>query len=140
MAIFSTAPTLEKIRYITFELEAMPGIDRYKIVSLASRKLKNPKITSWGMEATCPHVAGSAQTDKDMQKLKDAIYSNEAYYGSYVSLDSKKSLIFADFFEERRLTTPASLKSLNASAPTPKMTIPRYPLSAIPCIWAWSPA
>lgn len=49
--IFNT-PTLEKIRYITNELEALPGIDRYKIVSLASRKLKNPKITSWGIEAT----------------------------------------------------------------------------------------
>ena len=35
--------TLGKIRYITNELEAIPGIDRYKIISLASRKLKNPK-------------------------------------------------------------------------------------------------
>ena len=35
-----------------------------------------------------------------MEVLKDAIYSNEAYYGFYVSFDSKKSLIFADFFEE----------------------------------------
>ena len=48
--IFNTA-TLEKIRYITHELEKIPGIDRYKILSIASRKLKNPKITSWGMEA-----------------------------------------------------------------------------------------
>ena len=46
------------------------------------------------------------KTDEEMQKLKEAIYSNEAYYGSYVSLDSKKSLIYADFFEERRLTIP----------------------------------
>ncbi len=35
-----------------------------------------------------------------MNKLKEAVYSNEAYYGSYVSFDSKKCLIFADFFEE----------------------------------------
>ena len=43
--------TLEKIRYITNELEGLPGIDRYKIVSIASRKLKNTQITSWGLEA-----------------------------------------------------------------------------------------
>jgi len=96
-------PTLEKIRYITNELEALPGIDRYKIVSLASRKLKNPKITSWGIEATSLMWPEVPKTDQDMQKLKDAIYSNEAYFGSYVSLDSKKSLIYADFFEEEAL-------------------------------------
>ena len=43
------------------------------------------------------------KTDEEMQKLKQAIYSNEAYYGSYVSLDSKKSLIYADFFEDAAL-------------------------------------
>jgi len=92
--------TLEKIRYLTFELETIPGIDRYKILSLSSQKLKELKVTSWGMESKAlmwPEVPGN---DKDMQRLKDAIYSNEAYYGAYVSLDSKKTLIFADFFEE----------------------------------------
>ena len=92
--------TLEKVRHITFELEAIPGIDRYKILSLASQKLKELKVTSWGMESKAlmwPEVPGNG---KDMQRLKDAIYSNEAYYGAYVSLDSKNTLIFADFFEE----------------------------------------
>ena len=31
------------------------------------------------------------QNDKEMEILKDAIYSNEAFYGFYVSLDSKKA-------------------------------------------------
>jgi predicted RND superfamily exporter protein len=95
--------TLEKIRYITNELEKLPGIDRYKIVSLASRKLKNPKITSWGIESTSLMWPEVPKTDAEMQKLKQAVYSNEAYYGSYVSLDSKKSLIYADFFEDEAL-------------------------------------
>jgi len=95
--------TLGKIRYITNELEAIPGIDRYKIISLASRKLKNPKITSWGIEATSIMWPEAPKTNEEMQKLKQAIYSNEAYYGSYVSLDSKKSLIYADFFEDAAL-------------------------------------
>ena len=109
--IFNT-PTLEKIRYITNELEALPGVDRYKIVSLASRKLKNPKITSWGIEATSLMWPEAPKTDEQMQKLKDAIYSNEAYYGSYVSLDSKKSLIYADFFEEEALDYARLTKEL----------------------------
>jgi len=91
--------TLEKIRYITNELEGLPGIDRYKIVSIASRKLKNTQITSWGLEAVALMYPEVPKDDKEMAVLRNAIYSNEAYYGFYVSLDSKKSLIFADFFE-----------------------------------------
>ena len=92
--------TLGKIRHITNELEGIPGIDRYKILSIASRKLKNARITSWGLEAVSLMWPEVPQNDKEMEILKDAIYSNEAFYGFYVSLDSKKSLIFADFFEE----------------------------------------
>ncbi len=92
--------TLGKIRYITNELEAIPGIDRYKILSIASRKIKNPKITSWGLEAVPLMWPEVPKTEEEIETLKDAIYSNERYYGMFVSLDSKKSLIFADFFEE----------------------------------------
>jgi len=97
--IFNTK-TLEKVRHITNELEKVPGVDRYKILSMASRKIKNPKITSWGMEATPLMWPEVPKTEQEMKKLREAVYSNEAYYGSYVSFDSKKCLIFADFFEE----------------------------------------
>jgi len=105
--------TLGKIRSITNELESIPGIDRYKIISIASRKLKNPKITSWGIEATSLMWPEVPKTDPEMQKLKEAIYSNEVYYGSYVSLDSKKSLIYADFFEEEALDYAGITKELD---------------------------
>jgi uncharacterized protein len=94
------AKTLEKVRHITNELEKVPGIDKYKILSMASRKIKNPKITSWGMEAKPLMWPEVPKTEQEMKKLREAVYSNEAYYGSYVSFDSKKCLIFADFFEE----------------------------------------
>lgn len=92
--------TLEKVRYITNQMETIPGIDKYKIISIASKKLKNPKITSWGIEGVPLMFPEVPKTEKEMETLKEAIYSNEAYYGTYVSLDSKKCLIFADFFEE----------------------------------------
>ena len=92
--------TLEKVRYITNELEGLPGIDRYKILSIASRKLKNTQITSWGLEAVSLMYPEVPKNDDEMETLRNAIFSSEAYYGFYVSLDSKKCLIFADFFEE----------------------------------------
>ena len=79
-------------------LKKVPGVDKYKIISMASRKIKNPKITSWGMEATPLMWPEVPKTEQEMKKLKEAIYSNEAYYGSYVSFDSKKCLIFRRLF------------------------------------------
>ncbi len=100
--IFNT-PTLEKIRYITNELEGLPGIDRYKIVSLASSKLKEQKVTSWGIEATPVMWPEVPQTREEMEELRETVYSNQAVYGTYVSLDAKKSLMFADFLEGEEL-------------------------------------
>ncbi len=117
--------TLEKIRTITNELETVPGVDRYKILSIASRKLKNPKITSWGMEATPLMWPEVPKDDAGMNTLRDAIYSNEAYYGSYVSFDAKKSLIFADFFEEELdyTTIYNKLQSIRAAAEDENTTV-----------------
>lgn len=117
--------TLEKIRTITNELETVPGVDRYKILSIASRKLKNPKITSWGMEATPLMWPEVPKDEAGMTVLRDAIYSNEAYYGSYVSFDAKKSLIFADFFEEELdyTTIYKQLQSIRAATEDENTTI-----------------
>jgi predicted RND superfamily exporter protein len=41
------------------------------------------------------------QTDEEMAYLKEKIYSSPRYYGPFVSLDSKKTLITVDFFEDR---------------------------------------
>ncbi len=68
--IFNTK-TLEKVRHITNELEKVPGIDKYKILSMASRKIKNPKITSWGIEAKplmWPEVPKTAAGDEQTQR------------------------------------------------------------------------
>jgi len=97
--IFNTA-TLKKVQYITEKLETIPGVDPYKIISIASRKLKDLRISSWGMESVplmYPHIP---EDEDSMNCLKNAIYANEMYYGLYVSFDAQKTLIFADFFEE----------------------------------------
>jgi predicted RND superfamily exporter protein len=92
--------TLGKLKYITDELVGIPGIDRYKIISIASRKMKDLKYTEWGLKGEPLMHPYIPKNEEEMKRLKDAIFSNEFYYGSYVSLDTKKTLIFADFFEE----------------------------------------
>ncbi len=92
--------TLGKIKYVTEELLTIPGVDRFKILSLAHKKLSTFKYTSWGIESSYlmwPHIP---ETEAELRKLKSSIFSNLRYYGTFVSYDCKRSLITADFYEE----------------------------------------
>ncbi len=93
--------TLKKIKFITLDLERVPGIDRYKIVSIASLKLKVTEVSTFGFKSEPLMYPDVPQTEAEMQALKNNIYSSEALYGKYVSHDCKKAMIYADFFEER---------------------------------------
>ena len=92
--------TLEKVQWITREVEKIPGVDPYKIRSIASSKLKDFKFSSGAMNITTLMFPDIPKNEAEMQDLKDKIYSNPRYYGQFVSYDSKKTLIMVDFFEE----------------------------------------
>jgi len=92
--------TLQKVKWITRELEKIPSVDPYKIRSIAVSKMKDFKFSSGMMTISplmFPNIPGN---EKEMNELRDKIYSNSRYYGNYVSYDSKKTLIKVDFFEE----------------------------------------
>ena len=97
--IFNTK-TLEKVKWITRELEKIPGVDPYKIRSIASRKMKDFKFSAGTRVITPIMFPDVPQTVKGLEELKDKIYSTPRYYGPFVSYDSKKTLILVDFFEE----------------------------------------
>ena len=97
--IFNTK-TLEKVKWITRELEKIPGVDPYKIRSIASRKMKDFKFSAGTRVITPIMFPDVPQTEKGLEELKDKIYSTPRYYGPFVSYDSKKTLILVDFFEE----------------------------------------
>jgi len=92
--------TLEKVKYLSKELRKVPGIDRYKINSIAESKMKDTKITTWGFEATALMWPDVPRTDEEMKQMRYAIWGNPRFYGLFVSRDNKKTLIQAGFFEE----------------------------------------
>lgn len=92
--------TLKKVKYVSEELLGIPGVDRYKILSIAQSKLKNFKYTSWGIESFPLMWPEVPKNEQEMKTLKNAIWSNPRYYGSFVSFDGKRTMIMADFFEE----------------------------------------
>ena len=97
--IFNPA-TLEKIKYISNEIEKFKGVDRYKILSIARRKVKDIKVGTWGIETHPIMWPDIPKNDEEMENMKRTVFSNDAFYGSLVSIDCKGAVVLADFFEE----------------------------------------
>jgi predicted RND superfamily exporter protein len=92
--------TLKKVQWISSELEKIPGVDPYKISSIAISKKKTFKFSSGSMIIKPLMYPDVPKNEAEMNELRDNIYSNPRYYGPYVSYDRKKTLIMVDFFEE----------------------------------------
>ncbi|MBW2183528.1 MAG: MMPL family transporter [Deltaproteobacteria bacterium] len=97
--IFNTK-TLKKIKYISEELEGIPAIDIYKIRSLATRNTKELKREAGMIYIETVMFPGIPETEEELEKLKWGVYGNNMVYGSFVSYDTKKALIMADFFDD----------------------------------------
>lgn len=91
---------LWKVRRISDALVFFPGVDRYKIYSIAVRKLKNVVVTDWGLEFPPLMWPEVPKTPEENADLKRKIFTNEVYYGTFVSFDGKAALISAEFYEK----------------------------------------
>ena len=107
--IFNTE-TLEKIRRVTKAVEMLPGINNYQILSIAQRKVKNitveftPEGPLFKAEPIMwPEIP---QTEEEVEKLREIIYSTPRIFGTLVSRDSKAALVVAGFLENE-LDPPA---------------------------------
>ena len=93
--------TLNKIKDITNKLYLFPGVDRNKIMSLASRSVRDVKITTQGMSLENIMFPDVPDTQEGLDALRMTVYGSPMAYPVLVSLDSKKTLIMVDFFEEQ---------------------------------------
>ncbi len=110
--VFNTE-TLNIIRSITRDLLKFNAVDRYKIMSLASDKVKNIEMTSGGMSVKSMMWPEVPKTPEQLKELRKNVYGSPMAYPGLVSLDSKKALITVDFFEEQ-LDYRVSYKELKA--------------------------
>jgi len=109
--IFNSS-TLKKVKWISEELEKIPGVDPYKIRSISVPKMKDFSFSSGTMKIDPLMFPDIPQNKEEMERLRDKIYSNSRYYGPFVSFDSKKTLIMVDFLEED-IDYPVVFKELN---------------------------
>ncbi len=93
--------TLTIVKNIEEEMLLVPGVDRNKIFSLASRRLKDFKVNASGFaykEVMFPDVP---KTPEGLEDLRKTVYGSPICYPGVVSFDAKKTLITADFFEDQ---------------------------------------
>ena len=90
---------LEKIQSITEQMNFVPAVNQYQITSLASRKLKDIKASTFGIETAPLMFPDLPKNDLEIAQLKEAVLSNPLVYGRYVSLDQKSALITVDFID-----------------------------------------
>lgn len=94
-----TPRVLEKIQKVTRDLQLVPGVNQFQIVSLASKKLKEVRSSTEGIDIKPLMFPNLPQTDAEISKLRDAVLRNSLVHGSYVSADLKCALITVDFYD-----------------------------------------
>jgi predicted RND superfamily exporter protein len=92
--------TLSKIRKITDDIQFVPGIDRYKVISLGAKKIRESKATAWGLERVPYLWPQVPKTPETIMALRRACMSDDAVFGILVSVDGKAALIMADVYEK----------------------------------------
>ncbi|AYC32357.1 RND transporter [Pseudomonas cavernae] len=98
--IFQTA-VLDKVRTVTLGLREVSAVNQYQIVSLASRKLKEVRASTAGIESRplmWPDLPADA---KAMAELKQSVLRNPLVYGPYVSKDLQATLVTVDFIDQQ---------------------------------------
>ncbi|MEL0082068.1 MAG: MMPL family transporter [Gammaproteobacteria bacterium] len=90
---------LEKIQSITVAMDYVPAVNQYQIISLASRKLKDIKASTYGIETEPMMFPDLPANEREIEELRQAVLSNPLVYGRYVSMDQKSALITVDFID-----------------------------------------
>lgn len=103
---------LNKVQTLTKDLQKIDAVNQYQIISLASKKLKNIRASSDGIDATPLMWPDVPQSAEGIAALRAAVVANPTVYGTYVSRDLKAALITVDFIE--RLLEPKQVyKQIN---------------------------
>jgi uncharacterized protein len=90
---------LERVQKITKDLQRVSNVDSYQIVSLASKKIKEVRASTDGIESRplmWPNLPNGAA---EIAVLKEAVLNNPLVFGAYVSRDMKATLITVDFVD-----------------------------------------
>lgn len=90
---------LAKVQKITTDLQLVTAANTFQIISLASKKLKEVRSSTEGIQTTPIMWPDIPRDETEMAHLREAVLENPLVYGPYVSRDLKAALITVDFYE-----------------------------------------
>jgi predicted RND superfamily exporter protein len=90
---------LDKVRAVTLGLREVSAVNPYQITSLASKKLKEVRASTDGIETKPLMWPDLPASQKELADLKEAVLRNPLVYGSYVSKDLQATLVTVDFID-----------------------------------------
>ena len=97
-----TAATLDKIRYLTDQVDLIPGVNHYQVASIADPKIRRIRTTAGGLIKSEPVLPKDLPTEAEaLKQLREESFNNDIVYGTYLSTDSRAALLVAGFDEER---------------------------------------
>lgn len=90
---------LQKINKVTKELQLVDGVNQFQVISLASKKLKEVRASTEGIDIKPLMWPEPPTTAQGIAQLKDAVLRNPLVHGAYVSVDLKAALVTVDFYD-----------------------------------------
>ncbi|MBR0567506.1 MMPL family transporter [Azoarcus sp. L1K30] len=90
---------LKTLHVLTRDLQKVDGVDPFQIVSLASKKLKEVRTSTEGIEIRPLMWPDVPADEAGIAALKLAVLNNPMAYGPYVSADLKAALVTVDFYD-----------------------------------------
>ncbi|MDR2189533.1 MAG: MMPL family transporter [Azonexus sp.] len=96
--IFSL-PVLEKVQALTLGLREVSAVNPYQITSLASKKLKEVRASTDGIETKPLMWPNLPKDPAELTELREKVLRNPLVLGQYVSKDLQATLITVDFID-----------------------------------------
>jgi len=90
---------LNAVKELTLDLRTVTAINEFQITSLASKKLKTTRASSFGIETRPLMWTNVPETPEELARLRKSVLASPLAFGSYVSRDLKATLITADFID-----------------------------------------
>jgi len=92
-------PMLTKVQKVTRDLLQVDAVNQFQIISLASKKLKDIRGSTDGIEFAPLMWPDLPKGDAELARLRESVRNNPLVYGAYVSTDLKAALITVDFYD-----------------------------------------
>lgn len=91
--------TLNKIDRLTLAVMETKGVNPWQVRSLSHPSVRSIEVTSAGIRALPIFFPGPPKDEKQVQRIKKLVYTNDGILDFYVSRDDKVALITAGFWE-----------------------------------------